>query len=107
MEEQQERKKCPFCGGEILSTVAKCKHCGEFVNKEYIATNGKSKVAAALLAFFIGGFGVHMFYVGRTKAGVLYLIFCWTYIPALLALIDFIFILCGKFKDKNGNIMWS
>lgn len=34
----------------------------------------KSKIAAALLAFFLGLFGVHKFYLGRTGAGVITLL---------------------------------
>lgn len=50
----------------------------------------KDKVTAALLAFFLGGFGVHRFYLGQTGLGFLYLIFCWTLVPAFIAFIDFI-----------------
>lgn len=50
----------------------------------------KSRIAAALLAFFLGGFGVHKFYLGRVAAGFLYLIFFWTFIPAIIAFIEFI-----------------
>ena len=38
----------------------------------------KSKTVAALLAFLVGGFGIHHFYLGNPLLGVLYLLFCWT-----------------------------
>ncbi|MBF5043321.1 TM2 domain-containing protein [Aggregicoccus sp. 17bor-14] len=50
----------------------------------------KTKGTAIILAFFLGGFGIHKFYLGRTLAGVLYLLFFWTFIPALLALVDIV-----------------
>lgn len=48
----------------------------------------KDKTVAVLLAVFLGGLGAHKFYLGQTTAGILYLIFFWTYIPAVLGLID-------------------
>jgi len=48
----------------------------------------KSKNTAALLAFFLGGLGVHKFYLGENGRGILYLIFCWTWIPSLIGLIE-------------------
>ncbi len=49
----------------------------------------KDKNVAAILALFLGGIGVHKFYLGRTGAGLMYLLFSLTMIPALLAVIDF------------------
>lgn len=49
----------------------------------------KSKSTTALLAFFLGGLGIHRFYLGQNGMGILYLVFCWTFIPAFIALIDF------------------
>ena len=48
----------------------------------------KNKTIAALLAFFLGGIGIHKFYLGDSGSGLMYLLFCWTFIPAILALID-------------------
>jgi len=49
----------------------------------------KSKFTTAMLAFFLGGLGIHRFYLGQNKLGLFYLLFCWTLIPALIALFDF------------------
>jgi len=59
----------------------------------------KSRIAAALLAFFLGGFGVHKFYLGKIGQGFLYLIFCWTFIPSFIAFIEFILYLCQSDED--------
>lgn len=45
----------------------------------------KSKIAAALLAFFLGLFGVHKFYLGKTTAGIIMLL-CGTLGWILLAI---------------------
>lgn len=72
----------------------------------YIANNTKAvnKTTYCLLAFFLGGIGIHKFYAGKTSSGILYLIFCWTFIPSFIALIEFIVALCKK-ADANGNIL--
>ena len=49
-----------------------------------------SKAALLLLTFFLGGIGAHKFYLGKWWQGALYLAFFWTWIPALVALIEFI-----------------
>ncbi len=71
-----------------------------------MAVNGKvvNKLAYCILAFFLGGIGIHKFYAGKTGAGIASLLFCWTAIPAFVALIDFIVGLTKK-ADANGNII--
>lgn len=77
----------------------------------------KSKIAAALLSFFLGMFGIHRFYLGRTGSGavmlVLTLIGCFTsglivglgliMIVGIWDLIDFIRILCNSLVDSQGR----
>ena len=48
----------------------------------------KSKVVAGILALMLGGLGVHHFYLGNATLGVVYLLFCWTLIPALVSFIE-------------------
>ena len=69
--------------------------------------NGKkvvNKWVYVLLAFFLGGLGAHKFYAGKIGAGICYLLFCWTCIPAFIAFIEFIIALCAT-PDANGNIL--
>jgi hypothetical protein len=47
-----------------------------------------NRAIAVPLAIFLGGLGAHKFYLGQGMAGVLYLIFCWTFIPALIGFIE-------------------
>jgi TM2 domain-containing membrane protein YozV len=53
----------------------------------------RSRMTAVVLALLLGAFGGHKFYLGQTVAGVLYAFFCWTFIPAFIAFIEFIMLL--------------
>lgn len=68
----------------------------------------KNKIVAALLALFLGGLGIHKFYLNKSGQGILYLLFCWTFIPSIIALVDFfilIFMDDKTFDAKyNANI---
>lgn len=48
----------------------------------------KDKTTAFVLAWFLGGFGVHKFYLGENVAGLLYFITCWTLIPSVVAFFE-------------------
>lgn len=65
----------------------------------------KNKTSAALLAFFLGGFGVHKFYLGKTGQGFLYLLFCWTLVPAIIAFVEFILFL--TMDDATFNLKYN
>ena len=61
----------------------------------------KEEIVGLLLAFFLGGFGVHKFYLRRNTAGVWYLLFFWTGFPAILGLID-CFFMPGQVRAYNA-----
>jgi len=66
----------------------------------------KNKTTAAILAFFLGGIGVHRFYLGQGGLGILYLLFCWTFIPMVVSFVDFIIFLTmdeNAFNDKYNS----
>lgn len=48
----------------------------------------KDKTTAGILALLVGGIGVHKFYLNKTGQGILYLLFCWTLIPGLIAFFE-------------------
>ena len=77
-------KKCESCGAGIKQLAEICPACG--VRQRKLV----SKPALLLLTFFLGAFGAHKFYLGKWVQGIFYLLFCWTGIPGLIALIEFI-----------------
>ncbi len=66
----------------------------------------KDRWTAIAIAFFLGGIGVHRFYLKQYLYGFLYLGFCWTFIPLLISIIDCIVWVLqddNKFNEKyNG-----
>ena len=48
----------------------------------------KSRTAAGVLAILTGAVGVHKFYLGQWKQGLLCVLFFWTGIPAMLGVIE-------------------
>jgi len=69
-------------------------------------TSSKSRLATTLLALFLGGFGVHRFYVGKVGSGIVMLILTCTIIGAIVsgiwALIDLIVAISGQFRDADN-----
>ncbi len=66
----------------------------------------KSKMAAGLLGIFLGGWGIHNFYLGFTKKAIIQIIvsICTCGLGGIWGLIEGIMILCGKINtDANGN----
>ena len=104
--------KCPQCGAPIEVGATECKFCGEKLATQKAAqqlhqpqpqpqvvvqqvaqpayVSGidpswpvKSKITAGVLGILLGGLGVHKFYMGKIGMGIIYLVFCWTWIPGI------------------------
>lgn len=89
---------CPECNKQVSNTALSCPNCG-YRSGLY---PGKSKGVSVALALLLGGLGIHKFYLGRAGTGFLYLIFCWTFIPALLGFIDALILLSKPSKVFGG-----
>ncbi|RMW96816.1 NINE protein [Allofranklinella schreckenbergeri] len=110
VQKSADEKFCSECGSVIKAKAELCPKCGvrqlpvasAFLGgHSSLAANGKSRIAAALFAFFLGGVGGHKFYLGQVGMGILYLVFCWTFVPALIAFIEFIVFLTMSDADFN------
>ena len=51
----------------------------------------RDEIAGVLFAFFLGGFGIHHFYLRRNGLGLAYLLLSWTGIPSILGVIECFF----------------
>nr|WP_279325753.1 TM2 domain-containing protein [Clostridium sp. 1001271B_151109_B4] len=91
-----------------------CEFCGADLNDNRYAAreNVKSKLIAVFLALFLGGMGIHRFYLGYVKIGIVQLSL-WilgyftggiTWIIAeIWGFVECILIYINKLKDSNGN----
>jgi TM2 domain-containing membrane protein YozV len=73
------------------------------------ATEPKSKIAAGLLGIFLGGFGIHRFYLGYTAIGIAQLIVnivtCGI-VGSLWGFVEGLLILTGAInKDADGVLL--
>lgn len=95
---------CRTCGSPIAPSAETCRHCN--ASQEL---NPKKKLTAALTALFLGGLGIHRFYLGQWW-GVFYALLCITGIPIIIALIEAIVFLCTsdrRWKNKYGRTAGS
>jgi TM2 domain-containing membrane protein YozV len=102
----EKGKYCVHCGNHIDSLAEICPGCG--VRQPSLKRPGKisRRVAAAIFAILLGSFGVHRFYLGQVGWGILYILFCWTFIPAVAGLIEGIVYLTKtdeEFDAKYGR----
>jgi TM2 domain-containing membrane protein YozV len=88
---------CRGCGKEIHESATACPNCGAV---QHVPGQGKSKVIAAMLAIFLGGFGIHRFYLGQWW-GIFYVLLCWTFVPSIVAFIEALVFLISSEASWN------
>lgn len=92
---------CKTCHAPIHKLAEICPKCG-------VRQRGKpaDKVVLLLITFFLGGIGMHKFYVRQYGWGVAYLLLSWTGIPSLVALVEFfitLFTSAEKIEEKYSS----
>jgi TM2 domain-containing membrane protein YozV len=113
-------KFCQACGAATDPAAEICLKCGSRLGKATGVSGDvspKSKMIAGLLAFFLGQFGAHRFYLGKTGTAIVMLVLAiigWATVIFIVGgfflaavgiwnLIDLIMILTGSMKDKDGK----
>lgn len=96
-------KHCSQCGFQQQSTAKFCTQCGVNTSSSTETRSDKSAVTALLLCIFLGSLGIHRFYVGKIKTGILMLLTggglgIWT-------LVDLIQIACCNFTDNKNKYL--
>jgi TM2 domain-containing membrane protein YozV len=90
---------CPECEKQISNRAKACPYCGVPICDEdqaicsnqqvsVVVKSQRSRGIAILLAIFLGSIGAHRFYIGHYGVALLYLLFSWTLIPAVIGLIE-------------------
>ncbi len=97
---------CSNCGAQVTPGAVVCMNCGFSLTNSPVVNPAeqKSKLTAGLLGIFLGGFGVHNFYLGYTGKAIAQIVlsFCFG-IGAIWGLIEGIMILTGSInKDAKG-----
>lgn len=114
---------CTQCGNKLELNDTICSNCGRLIKgnkvveeveaikvEEIKKTNSKNKIVAGLLGVFLGGFGVHNFYLGYYGKAIAQLLItvlsCCTlsFVSSIWGFIEGILILSGNIdKDASGN----
>ena len=106
---------CPHCGAEVNPDAVMCVACGTKFAEPEPEMSDKSKLAAGLLGIFLGGLGIHNFYLGYTGKAIVQLLLGTVGILAcgigpaassIWGLIEGIFVLCDNItKDADGKLL--
>ena len=90
---QADQKFCLRCARVLHVSAMTCPGCGAPQldlpgMMPFTAARSKERVLAVVLAVLLGAFGAHRFYLGHIGLGLLYLLFFWTFIPAIVAFVE-------------------
>lgn len=119
-----EEKRCYHCGALIDKDAAFCPKCGYNQNEnenygqdnnqgDYYRNNNDNYpnnhskelnerwLICLILSIFVGTLGIHRFFVGKIGTAILMVLTIGGF--GIWQLIDIIIIVCGNFKDKEGN----
>ena len=66
----------------------------------------KDRIVAGILGIILGTFGIHKFYLGKIGNGMMYLIFFWTGIPAIIGLIEGIMYLAESDEQFRERVKY-
>jgi len=93
----EDEQFCLFCGEQLPRGAEVCLACGKLLSSP--SGKGVNKTALVLITFFLGGIGGHRFYQKKYLLGSLYMLFCLTGIPGLVAFVEFIIYLTRSEAD--------
>jgi hypothetical protein len=79
-------KFCPSCGRQLDADTSICPGCDGRVVPLPARLN---KANLLLLTAVLGGIGAHRFYLRQYLPASLYLLFSWTLLPSVAALVEF------------------
>src|ERR1035437_7207166 len=99
-----DEKFCSECAAVIKAKAVICPKCGCPQSAGVIGqAPGQQKIknTAGILALLLGGLGVHKFYLGQPKQGLLRMVFFWTWVPALIGIVDAIKLFGMTVDDFN------
>lgn len=102
---------CKECGRQISSQAHTCPYCGRpmgYNNTQEANTHDPNRskydwLTTLLLCLFLGEFGIHSFYTGKTLIGVAQLLTAGG--CGIWWVIDFIMIIVGSFRDDEGKVI--